>query len=152
MLWIGTTAIDLGIPAGAAGSGASSTNVSGEIAGYSVLPGGGTRAARFTRGGPAVDLNTLLPPGSEWVLTYADGINAAGQIAGDATGAAGTRAFLLTSGCTADFNGDSVVDFFDYLDFVNAFAVNAANADFNQDGIVDFFDYLDFVNSFSTGC
>jgi hypothetical protein len=54
--------------------------------------------------------------------------------------------------CTADFNGDASVDFFDYLDFVDAFSTGAARADFNGDGAIDFFDYLDFVDAFSIGC
>ena len=55
-------------------------------------------------------------------------------------------------GCPADFNRDSVADFFDYLDFVSAFAASAPAADFNADSVVDFFDYLDFVQSFAAGC
>ncbi len=54
--------------------------------------------------------------------------------------------------CRADFNSDDVVDFFDYLDFVEAFSSGAVSADFNSDGVVDFFDYLDFVSEFSNGC
>ncbi len=54
--------------------------------------------------------------------------------------------------CPSDFNGDSVVDFFDYLDFVDAFSSNMSAADFNGDGTIDFFDYLDFVDAFSAGC
>ena len=54
--------------------------------------------------------------------------------------------------CAANFNCDSAVDFFDYLDFVDAFAANSPAADFNQDSVIDFFDYLDFVDAFSTGC
>ncbi len=54
--------------------------------------------------------------------------------------------------CPADFNQDGILDFFDYLDFLDAFANNLPNADFNNDAIIDFFDYLDFVNAFSTGC
>ncbi len=54
--------------------------------------------------------------------------------------------------CVADFNGDTVVDFFDYLDFVDAFSANDPSADFNGDTVIDFFDYLDFVDAFSTGC
>ncbi len=54
--------------------------------------------------------------------------------------------------CEADFNCDSALDFFDYLDFVTAFATSDINADFNGDSIVDFFDYLDFVDAFSAGC
>ena len=54
--------------------------------------------------------------------------------------------------CAADFNGDTVVDFFDYLDFVDAFSANDPSADFNNDTVIDFFDYLDFVDAFSAGC
>jgi hypothetical protein len=54
--------------------------------------------------------------------------------------------------CQVDINSDSIVDFFDYLDFVAAFSSNAPVADFNLDGVIDFFDYLDFVAAFSTGC
>jgi hypothetical protein len=57
-----------------------------------------------------------------------------------------------TPPCLADYNGDCAVDFFDYLDFVNAFSVSAFGADFNNDGSIDFFDYLDFVDAFSRGC
>ena len=55
-------------------------------------------------------------------------------------------------GCPADFNGDGQVDFFDYLDFVAAFAAEDPSADFNGDGQIDFFDYLDFVAAFAEGC
>jgi predicted RNA-binding Zn ribbon-like protein len=54
--------------------------------------------------------------------------------------------------CIADFNCDASVDFFDYLDFVAAFAENGPAADFNADTVVDFFDYLDFVAVFASGC
>ncbi len=54
--------------------------------------------------------------------------------------------------CNADINADAAVDFFDYLDFVVAFADQSAGSDFNGDQIVDFFDYLDFVEEFAAGC
>ncbi len=54
--------------------------------------------------------------------------------------------------CPADFNQDGIVDFFDYLDFVDAFSANLPSADFNLDAVIDFFDYLDFVDAFSAGC
>jgi hypothetical protein len=54
--------------------------------------------------------------------------------------------------CPADFNADSVIDFFDYLDYVEAFAAEQPAADLNTDGQVDFFDYLDFVQAFDAGC
>ncbi len=54
--------------------------------------------------------------------------------------------------CLADFNCDGGADFFDYLDFVDAFSSQQSVADFNIDGSIDFFDYLDFVDAFSIGC
>jgi beta-glucanase (GH16 family) len=54
--------------------------------------------------------------------------------------------------CRPDFNGDSTLDFFDYLDFVAAFAEESPSADFNADGTVDFFDYLDFAAALDAGC
>ncbi|MDX2147147.1 MAG: GC-type dockerin domain-anchored protein [Planctomycetota bacterium] len=66
-----------------------------------------------------------------------------------------TDAFLLVrpgTDCPADFNGDGQADFFDYLDFVQAFSSDDPTADFNSDGQVDFFDYLDFADAFNTGC
>ncbi len=62
-----------------------------------------------------------------------------------------TNAAIL-SVCPADFNLDQTVDFFDYLDFVDAFSSSFPIADFNNDSVIDFFDYLDFVDAFSTGC
>ena len=59
---------------------------------------------------------------------------------------------VCTPSCPADFNGDGQVDFFDYLDFVQAFASDDPSADFNGDGQVDFFDYLDFVIAYDAGC
>jgi hypothetical protein len=54
--------------------------------------------------------------------------------------------------CTADYNVDGVVDFFDYLDFVSDFAAGRGGSDFNADFVVDLFDYLDFVAAFAEGC
>ncbi len=52
----------------------------------------------------------------------------------------------------ADFDHSGALDFFDYLDFVDAFSVSSLLADFNADGEIDFFDYLDYVDAFSVGC
>ncbi|MBU6413941.1 MAG: matrixin family metalloprotease [Planctomycetes bacterium] len=64
----------------------------------------------------------------------------------------GTLSLSFAPECTADFNGDTSIDFFDYLDFVAAFSANETAADFNGDTSIDFFDYLDFVAAFSAGC
>jgi hypothetical protein len=60
--------------------------------------------------------------------------------------------FFIGTPCPADFNLDGQVDFFDYLDFVQAFAAEDPRADFNGDGQIDFFDYLDFVAAFADEC
>lgn len=72
-----------------------------------------------------------------------------------ATNIAGTTtppAFSFSTIRPADFNNDSVVDFFDYLDFVDAYSLNDPISDFNGDSEIDFFDYLDFVDAYSVGC
>ncbi|MBM4109344.1 MAG: hypothetical protein FJ255_11160 [Phycisphaerae bacterium] len=55
-------------------------------------------------------------------------------------------------GCEQDINQDGVVDFNDFLDYLNLF--NAANprADINLDGVVDFNDLLEFLNLFNGPC
>jgi hypothetical protein len=61
----------------------------------------------------------------------------------------------VAAGCSADFNGDGFLDFFDYDNFVECFEIEVCgggSADFNSDGFVDFFDYDDFVLAFETGC
>lgn len=55
-------------------------------------------------------------------------------------------------GCPADYNCDGVVDYPDYLDFMNDFGAPNAAADINFDGVVDYNDYLDFLNYFIPGC
>lgn len=59
------------------------------------------------------------------------------------------RHIIFAFSSLADYNSDTVVDFFDYLDFVNDFSNQTGGADFNNDGIIDFFDYLDFLVIFS---
>lgn len=57
--------------------------------------------------------------------------------------------------CTADVNGDTFLDFFDYLDYVACFegdCRDGVDSDFNADGFTDFFDYSDFVAAFEAGC
>lgn len=53
-------------------------------------------------------------------------------------------------GDLADRNGDGVVDFGDYLDFLNAFDAGDLSADYTDDCVVDFSDYLEFLNLFNS--
>ncbi|QOJ00671.1 MAG: hypothetical protein HRU70_09270 [Phycisphaeraceae bacterium] len=59
-------------------------------------------------------------------------------------------------GCSADFNGDGFVDFFDLESFTACFEGDAcppgATADLNADGAVDFLDYSAFVEAYEAGC
>lgn len=52
----------------------------------------------------------------------------------------------------ADFNGDTLVDVLDFLDFLDAFGNETAWADFNADGSIDILDFLDFFDAFGTDC
>jgi hypothetical protein len=58
----------------------------------------------------------------------------------------------LVTICLADFTCDGQVDFFDYLEFVDAFEAESPAADRDGNSQVDFFDYLDFVMAFSGDC
>jgi probable HAF family extracellular repeat protein len=65
------------------------------VVGYSFDANGVSRAVRFS-GGQVADLNTLIKPGSGWLLTTANGINDSGLIVGTGTNPSGkTRGFLL---------------------------------------------------------
>ncbi|MCC6675758.1 MAG: hypothetical protein IT436_01315 [Phycisphaerales bacterium] len=54
--------------------------------------------------------------------------------------------------CRADLNDDGLVDFADYLEFLNFYDAEDPAADFNDDGLVDFVDYLEFLNQYDAGC
>lgn len=53
---------------------------------------------------------------------------------------------MLCSSCPADLNGDGIVDFSDYLEFLNLYDAGDVSVDYTGDGIVDFTDYLEFLN------
>lgn len=83
------------------------------------------------------------------VLCWSDGATGTYDVLAQNVNPDGT---LGAPACPADFNWDGQVDFFDYLDFVEAFAAESAAADVNADFQVDFFDYLDFVAVYAEGC
>ncbi|MBU6413891.1 MAG: DNRLRE domain-containing protein [Planctomycetes bacterium] len=74
------------------------------------------------------------------------------EITGGVTAPKLTVEFTVPPTCAPDFNADTVLDFFDYLDFVQAYAAGSNTADYNGDTTVDLFDYLDFVAAFAAGC
>lgn len=93
----GAEMIDLGVLAGDACANAYYVNSHGQVVGTSEdstlcrIPTG-EHAFLWENGGPMVDLNTLIPPGSGLELTFAFAINDEGQIVG----------IGVPSGCSAD--------------------------------------------------
>ena len=77
------------------GSDASAINNSGQVVGY-VKVADDSRHAYLWQNGQKIDLNSLLPPGSDWELQEAHGINNEGQIVGEGNHNAKLRAFLMT--------------------------------------------------------
>jgi len=64
----------------------------------------------------------------------------------------GIAVLTVSTGCAADFTGDGLVDFSDYLEFVNLYDALDPRADLSGDGLVDFSDYLEFLNHYDAGC
>jgi subtilisin family serine protease len=60
--------------------------------------------------------------------------------------------FVHGAECPPDLNGDSLLDFFDFLAFLNLFDAENPGADWDGNGVFDFFDFLAYVNSFNDGC
>jgi len=54
--------------------------------------------------------------------------------------------------CAADFQTDGLLDFFDLIVYLGAFAAEHPQADLNDDGAHDFFDIVTFLGFFSGGC
>ena len=98
-LWRQGRLTDLGTLDGDALSVAFDINKQGQVIGVSVPPGGefdNGRAFLWQAGGPIIDLNSLIPPGSSLRLTQPETINNRGEIAGVGLDAGGNQhAFLL---------------------------------------------------------
>lgn len=59
---------------------------------------------------------------------------------------------VTASLCPGDFNGDGLLNFFDFAGFVGAFQAQDPAADFNGDGQFNFFDFPAFIDAFEAGC
>jgi probable HAF family extracellular repeat protein len=88
-LWRNGVMTDLGTVAGDPCSFASNINSRGQVVGGSQSPDGAggcindfVHAALWENGEPGIDLNTLIPPGSDLQLTVVDWINDRGEIVG----------------------------------------------------------------------
>ena len=94
---------DLGALPGGSRSYANDISDTGLIVGWSYNAQSQARAALFTEG-QVIDLNTLLPANSGWVLQQAFAINNFGQVTGTGTLDGQRRGFLL-SGVPAPSTG-----------------------------------------------
>lgn len=106
--------------------------------------------------GAMLDLNEALVDPDGWVLETATAINAAGTIVGHGVHAPyGRRAFVLVpvAACTADLNGDGILDLGDIQAFVVAFVAGDPLADLAAPfGVLDLADISVFVGAFVAGC
>ena len=81
VLWEDGSVIDLGVLPGYAKSSASGINDSGQVIGHlSTSLSGGSTVPFLWDDGVMTSLNTLIPPGSGWLLKSASDINNSGQI------------------------------------------------------------------------
>jgi uncharacterized membrane protein len=68
------------------------------------------------------------------------------------TGVPSSFRITITPACTADWNADGALDFFDVQGFLADFAAGLSSADLNADGVLDFFDVQTFLGLFAAGC
>lgn len=59
---------------------------------------------------------------------------------------------LAPQECSADFNSDGQLNFFDVQAFLSLFASQDPSADMTGDGLFDFFDVQEFLGLFAGGC
>lgn len=98
-VWQNGAMCDLGTLPDRPSSVACGVNSTGQIVGYAEpQPDSTDKRAVLWRGGQVLDLNTLLPAHSGWVLTEARAVNDRGQIVGSGIWNGHARAFLLTPG------------------------------------------------------
>jgi hypothetical protein len=83
--------------------------------------------------------------------TTLDGYNAISVRCVEAGMSFASGPFLETY-CYPDFDGDGVLDFFDFLMFLETFDIQGPAADCDENDEFDFFDFLCFGNAFNEGC
>ena len=103
------------------------------------------------------NLEPLVDPALQLILTNSYGINDAGQILAQGISQippSPTLQFILTPvpRCRADFDGDGFVTGVDFDLFVQAFESGDMNSDFDGDGFITGVDFDSFVQSFESGC
>jgi probable HAF family extracellular repeat protein len=88
--------IDLGVLPGAVYTDATGINNAGQVVGWAFYSLYNERAFVWSPSTGMLDLNSLIPANSGWVLQFANGINDQGQIVGEGTLNGQAEGFLLT--------------------------------------------------------
>jgi len=83
---------------------------------------------------------------------FSDEAMADGQIAGLGGPNARGIVWLTPPECGADFNGDGLLNVFDFLAFQTAFSDGDGSADLDGNGVLNIFDFLAFQTAFGNGC
>jgi probable HAF family extracellular repeat protein len=104
-LWKNGVMTDLGIPAGDTCGTAYAINSSEQIVGDSGNCTGFNRGFLWENGGPIVDLQTLVLPGSDITIVETNYINDAGEISGFGTNSNGDQRAILLIPCDDDHPG-----------------------------------------------
>jgi hypothetical protein len=117
----------------------------------------GDHGWRWTAEDGLIPLNELVDPPGAYRIWSAMDINEHGQIvSGGEDQATGQSVGMVLTPfvfvCPVDLTGDTIVDFADFLEFLNLFGAQDPRVDYTQDGLVDFGDYLAFLNQFEVGC
>jgi len=137
--------LNLGLTGGAVTSQGSDINSFDQVVGTLVfdLNNGELNHGFLYRSGQMIDVNTLLPQNSGWVLRDAQAINDVGQIVGFGIINGEQHAYLL-SPVPGDFDGNGTVDAGDYVLWrknVGYVVTPGTNGDANRNGFVEWSDY-----------
>ncbi|MBT3604908.1 MAG: choice-of-anchor D domain-containing protein [Candidatus Latescibacteria bacterium] len=98
--------------------------------------------------GSAIDITIIYKPQTETTLSGTLNVLSDDPDKGTLSIALSGSGIFIPADPRADFNGSGVVDFPDFLSFVQAFGTPDATFDLNDNGQVDFPDFLTFVQSF----
>jgi len=112
---------------------------------------------RLQSSSPCIDAGNSAPAGATLPATDLDGLPRRVDIGSVPDTGIGPPivdmgAYEVQVACPIDFTGDGLVDFSDYLEFLNLYDAADPRADLTGDGLVDFSDYLEFLNLYDSGC
>jgi probable HAF family extracellular repeat protein len=152
LLWHGGTYTNLGITGGAVSADGGNLNSFNQVVGtliFDLLDGTKNHGFLFSNG-TMVDVNSLLPSNSGWVLRDAQAVNDRGQIVGFGNINGEQHAYLL-SPFPGDYNRDGIVDARDFLVWrkdVGNLVPPCSGGDSNCNGFVENADYQPWRENF----